>query len=179
MIKLALRMGAIMGPRSALHGFLTRGLFRTLGLWPAARSFFAEMKYKPAPRHKSGFLLKSMLSRRGLVGRMLPQPVLAAKSGCPVSLDDVLGHGFVLVGIDCDPDAVKEMSLGKVWDELLANRITLCTADVPELMSFRDQFILVRPDRYVMACFSSAERSKVVGMLDTLWRETWPVEKPR
>ena len=179
MIKLALRMGAIMGPRSALHGFLTRGLFRTLGLWPAARGFFAEMKYKPAPRYKSGFLLKSMLSRRGLVGRMLPQPRLAATNGRPVLLDDVLGYGFVLVGIDCDRDAVQEISLGKVWDELVANRIALSTADVPELTSFRGQFILVRPDRYVMACFSSAECSKVLGMLDTLWRETWPVEKPR
>jgi 3-(3-hydroxy-phenyl)propionate hydroxylase len=179
MIKLALRMGAIMGPSSALHGFVTRGLFRALGLWPAARSFFAEMKYKPLPQYKSGFLIKSMLSRRGLVGRMLPQPKLATKNGCPVLLDDMLGHGFVLIGIDFDPVTVQAISLGKIWDELVAKKIALSTVDVPELINFRGQFILLRPDRYVMACLPMAECSKVVGMLDTLWRETWPVETPQ
>jgi 3-(3-hydroxy-phenyl)propionate hydroxylase len=179
MIKLALRMGSIMGPRSDIHGLLTRAFFRALALWPAARTFFAEMKYKPAPHYKTGFLLKSMLSRRGLVGRMLPQPKLAAQNGRPILLDDVLGHGFVLIGVDCDPDTMQEISLGTTWDGLLAKKLALSTADVPEWTNLRGQFILLRPDRYVMACFSAAERSKVAAMLETLWQKTWPIEYPR
>ncbi len=101
MIQLALRMGAIFGPRSLLHGWTTRLLFRSLGLWPAAKRYFAEMKYKPSPRFDGGFLLVSQLSRRGIVGRMLPQPPLpGAASG--VKLDEMLGEDFALLGINVD-----------------------------------------------------------------------------
>jgi hypothetical protein len=43
MIRLAVRMGRIMGPSSPAQGFATRTLFRILGLCPAVRSYFAEM----------------------------------------------------------------------------------------------------------------------------------------
>jgi len=78
MIRLALRMGAIFAPRSALHGLAIRAGFRMLGIWPAARSYFAEMKYKPPPRFNSGFLLEDQLAPRGSWAGCFPQPLLPA-----------------------------------------------------------------------------------------------------
>ena len=57
MIQLAIRMGYVMMPRGRLQGFAVRSFFRALALFPAARSYFAEMKYKPKPKFHRGFLL--------------------------------------------------------------------------------------------------------------------------
>jgi 3-(3-hydroxy-phenyl)propionate hydroxylase len=174
MIRLALRMGAIMGPRSPLHGLITRGLFQALKAWPAARSFFAEMKYKPPPQFKDGFLLKTRRSRRDLVGRMLQQPKLALAGDSPILLDDLLGNGFALIGIDFNTNALERISLGPIWDPLLANKVALSAKEIPEFAHLSGKLILLRPDRYVMACFSAADRADTIKALETLWRSTWP-----
>lgn len=174
MIKLALRMGTIFGPPSALHGLAIRGAFRLLGIWPAARTYFAEMKYKPAPRFDHGFFLESQLSRRGVVGRMLPQPPLPASYGAK-KLDDLLGDGFALVAID-GPDAatLDRLSLGEDWDRLIEARIRLASADIPDFAAHTGHVLLVRPDRYVMARFTEAELPAIRTRLDRLLSDTWP-----
>ena len=172
MIRLALRMGAIFGPRTAFHGLAIRAGFRALGVWPGGRSYFAEMKYKPAPRFDGGFLLESMLSRRGLVGRMLPQPRVPTDSGS-VPLDDLLGDGFVLLGVGVDAAVVRTVTLGSDWDRLLATRVALSATDVPALAEHAGTLLLIRPDRYVMARFASADASKVAQALAALLQGTW------
>ena len=176
MIRLALRMGAIFGPRTALQGLATRMGFRALGIWPGGRSYFAEMKYKPAPRFDGGFLLESMLSRRGIVGRMLPQPRVQGASG-GVPLDDLLGKGFTLLGVGIDAAVVRTTSLGAEWDRLLDARIALSTADVPALAEHAGTLLLVRPDRYVMARFSPAEAPEVALALAAMLEGTWDLSQ--
>jgi 3-(3-hydroxy-phenyl)propionate hydroxylase len=176
MIQLALRMGAIFAPRSRWHGLATRSAFRALGVWPGARNYFAEMKYKPAPRFSSGFILASPSVRRGLVGRMLPQPKLQKGPHAGMRLDAVLGAGFVLVGVGVDPAVVESLSLGTEWDNILARRVVLRASDVPGLDAEAGRLLLVRPDRYVMASFSPAEAATAAAKLYTLWRNTWPGE---
>ena len=176
MTRLALRMGAIFGPRTWLHGLATRTAFRALALWPDARTYFAEMKYKPPPRFSDGFLLKSMLTPRGVVGRMLPQPRLAAGPNAWARLDDVLGEGFVLLGIGLEPATVEGIGLGAAWDALTARRIALPVAAVPELAQHAGQILLLRPDRYVMARFGPDQEAEVRTLLDALLQQTWADE---
>lgn len=176
MIRLALRMGAIFGPRSAAHGWMTRSLFRLLGLWPAAKAYFAEMKYKPAPRFDGGFLLASQLSARGIVGRLLPQPRLPGASG--MKLDDALGDGFALLGVGVDPALVVELSLGAAWDALIARRLALPTQEVPALAAHAGKLMLVRPDRYVMARFEPQEADRIAAELAELLARTWSSAAP-
>lgn len=173
MIRLALRMGAIFGPRSALHGWLTRAGFRLLGLWPAAKSYLAEMKYKPAPRFAGGFLLETQLSGRGVVGRLLPQPLLRL-GGRETQLDDALGEGFVLLGFDVDPALMASLSLGSSWDALIVRRVSLTSQDIPEFAAHAGKLLLVRPDRYVMARFGLDDIAGVARELDALLARTWP-----
>ena len=57
MIEMALRMGRVMAPRSQAEAFLVQNGFRLLGLYPPARDYFAQMRFKPSPRFANGFLL--------------------------------------------------------------------------------------------------------------------------
>ncbi len=179
MIRLALRMGAIMGPRSVWHGVVIRNFFHALRVWPKARSYFAEMKYKPSPQFEDGFLLPTKRTRRAVVGRMLPQPRLAAADGSSVLMDELLGDGFVLIGIDLDARIVNETSLGAIWDNILDRRLAVSTTDAPDFAALQGRFILLRPDRYVMASFLAKDLSKTVAALEALWQRTWPAEKPQ
>lgn len=172
MIRLALTMGAIFGPPTAFHGFLIRTCFRLLGLWPAAKEYFAEMKYKPAPRFDGGFLLESQLSTRGIVGRLLPQPRLP-KSGDAPSLDARLGDGFALLGVDVDADFLDHLSLGPEWDKLVERRVAIPADGVAALADYRGKLLLVRPDKYVMAMFAPSEAPDVVPRLAALLDATW------
>ncbi len=171
MIRLALRMGAIFGPRTSLHGLAIRSAFRTLGVWPAARTYFAEMKYKPAPRFDHGFFLEGQLSRRGIVGRMLAQPQIPSLAG--ERLDTLLGDGFSLVGLDVAKTTVENLSLGDRWDALIDRRVALDSADIPAFQRHRGKLLLVRPDRYVMAEFRTIDVERIREQLDQLLAESW------
>ena len=97
MIQLAIRMGQVMMPRGRWQALAFQTFFRALALYPAARSYFAEMKYKPKPRFHRGFLLAPTApSGQSLVGKLFPQALVMTASGFTL-LDDVLGDGFALL----------------------------------------------------------------------------------
>jgi len=97
MIQLAIRMGQVMMPRGRWQALAFQTFFRALALYPAARSYFAEMKYKPKPRFHRGFLLApTPSSGDSLVGKLFPQALVVTASGFAL-LDDVLGDGFALL----------------------------------------------------------------------------------
>lgn len=171
MIKLALRMGRIMGPSSRLSGFVTQSLFRALRLWPAARDYFAQMKYKPKPRFAEGFLLGGTQdASRGLVGRLLPQPEVTDAEGRTVLLDTLLGDGFALVAVSDRPDRPEIGIDHPIWRRLAVRRVVLGrgkASSSPDLhlanaapetitgaTSDGDLLLLVRPDRYVAAAYA-------------------------
>ena len=69
MIQLAIRMGHVMMPRGRWQALAVR---RSSGRWrcyPAARSYFAEMKYKPKPTFHRGFLLAPNSPVQTIAGR--------------------------------------------------------------------------------------------------------------
>lgn len=178
MIGLALKMGTIFAPRSWLDGLLIRTAFRALGFWPAAKTWFSEMKYKPAPRFGAGFVVERQLTRSGIVGRMLPQPRLNTAGGS-IMLDAALGDGFALLGIGIDSSAVNALSLGEDWDALIARRVALPLHEVPMFAACAGMLLLVRPDRYVMARFTLAQAPQIREDLAELLDQTWPASEAR
>jgi 3-(3-hydroxy-phenyl)propionate hydroxylase len=167
MIRLALRMGKIMSPKTRLHGFLVQRSFMAVGLWPAAKRFFGEMKYKPKPKFDAGFMYPDGFGkRRTLVGRMLPQPMVATRDGAAILLDGLLGKGFALVGIQVAAAAVADAAALPEVAELAPTCVVIGSSAEPAPSSmrfaslqtpqldferYRGRILLVRPDRYVAA----------------------------
>jgi 3-(3-hydroxy-phenyl)propionate hydroxylase len=168
MVQLAIRMGQIMGPRSRPQAYFSRLLFTILGLWPAARSYFAEMKYKPPPRFRSGFLVESMLSPRRMVGKLFLQPPIETGPFTGSRLDDLIGPGFSLLGIEVDQRELDTLHFGPSWNALIQKRFALPVVAVPELALYRGWIFLIRPDRYVLAQFKAPEVHDVVRALNEL-----------
>ncbi len=182
MINLALRMGRIMAPPSALHGVLTRAAFRALNRWPPARDYVAQMKYKPKPRFAAGFLVPDGRSaRRTMVGRLFPQPRVVTPDG-PRLLDEVIGNRFALLARS--PGIAAE-TRHPLLDRLNAVRVVLLPAGTrPErhpgvavaaladtaaedvLGAYPGHALLLRPDHYVAAAIPFAAWDEVLARLE-------------
>lgn len=91
MIMLAMRMGQVMMPSSAIKGALIRTAFHALKLYRPARDYFVQMKYKPKPRFDDGLIWPDGRPKKStLVGRMFPQPKVADSEDNRQLLDDVM-----------------------------------------------------------------------------------------
>ncbi|WP_324698866.1 bifunctional 3-(3-hydroxy-phenyl)propionate/3-hydroxycinnamic acid hydroxylase [Novosphingobium sp. RL4] len=182
MIELALRMGRIMGPSSKLSGWLTQTAFRVAGIWPPLRSYFGEMKYKPKPRFEAGFIVPSS---QPLVGRLLPQPVIADAVHGERLLDDALPPGFVLFGVGVTPTALAGAAKAFETTRLTPNLVTLNAPADPavipsvrqvitqgvapgDLLAANGMMLLVRPDRYVMAAFAPGDATQIAAAVRNL-----------
>jgi len=178
----------VMSPRSAWSAVLTQVAFRMLGLWPPARDYITQMKYKPQPRFTSGFMVPDRRStRRTIVGRLLPQPKVIAADGRAVLLDDQLGRSFVLLVRTPDPQTTFAALQQPIWNELHALRVALLPADTsprpfPGGVSVTEcdnsfaaalgpdgtNVLVLRPDRYVAACFPLEDAQTVAATLQAL-----------
>lgn len=198
MIQLALRMGRVMAPRNALHGLATRGFFHALNIWPRARDYVAQMRYKPSPFFARGFLVGG--GARGLVGRLLPQPRVATADGRQVLLDDLLGPGFSLIVRTQDPAGAFGRLDQPIWDRLKARRVAVlpaqagalpstpcddvitvreCTSQLAEALArFPDVAVLLRPDRYVAALIPIADAASEVRWIEALAASSWSSPPP-
>lgn len=172
MIEMALRMGRVMAPRSRAEAFLVQNAFRLLGLYPPARDYVAQMRFKPTPRFAKGFLLADGRdARRTLVGRLFPQPRVLSADGTDVPFDNVLGPGFALVARSTRADLLSAglSPRGGEWGAIApvivaigpAGSETMQVDGVTIVAELRaedwaavppDHVFVLRPDRYVAAC---------------------------
>ena len=169
LINLAVNMGRVMMPTSRAEAFLVQGAFRLARFAPRLQAYFAQMKYKPKPFYRDGFVVADDGGLR-LAGRMLPQPLVELPDRRRLMLDDLLGDGFVLIAYgreaqrviadsadldlglgalrrlavlpsDCNPDpAFAQVTVVRDVDGLLASG-----------MPDAGVALLLRPDRYVAA----------------------------
>lgn len=162
MIAFALNMGRVLAPPNALAAWAIENGFRALSLYPAARDYIAQMKFKPSPRFAQGFIVPDEAgARHTLVGRLFPQPRLRGADGREVLLDDLLGDGFALVVRSGRAAAVMAKLTGEPWRKLKARCVALPPeAADPRLARFNDHIFLLRPDRYVAACIPADELAK-------------------
>ena len=176
-IDLSTTLGRILSPgrRSAAHA--RDLLLRAAALAPSIRRWTEEMRFKPMPHYREGFLSADEPGTTvPCTGRMLAQPMVEAMDGTPLHLDDALGPWFALVGFECDPlDGLTAQERGvlhrldarvvKVIESRAGPRYrsqpclrpeTVIVEDLHnELRAWFDErgrrVVLVRPDRYVAA----------------------------
>jgi 3-(3-hydroxy-phenyl)propionate hydroxylase len=173
MIEFALDIGRVMRPPSALAAFMLEYGFLLLSLFPNARDYIAQMKFKPPPRFAQGFIVPDAAgAKKTLVGRMLPQPRVLTVDRSDVLLDEVLGPGFaVLVHSNRPQTAMRALQSG-AWAAFMSRCVVMRPdghdAPMPKgaitvqmlgvadkrLARFDDHVLLLRPDRYVAACIA-------------------------
>jgi len=190
MTQLAINMGRVMMPRNRVQAFAVQTFFRALALYPAARSYFAEMKYKPKPRFDRGFLLPHPQAKQSLIGRLFPQPLVMSAAGLAL-LDDALGDGFALVA----PPGTPPRLLASInADDTRLNLRRVAVLDKEDAASVEAPLIaardlrgelaqrlagqprglyLLRPDRYVAAFFPAASADTAAAAIADLVRQTW------
>jgi 3-(3-hydroxy-phenyl)propionate hydroxylase len=169
MIDFALNIGRVMGPPNALAAWAIETLFRVLAIYPQARDYIAQMKFKPPPRFVEGFLVPDGLGKKHtLVGKLYPQPKVLVADGQEVPLDEELGDGFSVLVRSPRAAEVLVTLAERPWRDLGARVVVIGVdggasppgvavlreiggAD-PRLARFTDHVIVLRPDRYVMAC---------------------------
>jgi 3-(3-hydroxy-phenyl)propionate hydroxylase len=147
------------------------------------RRYLTEMRYRPANRVTSAAVVRLDGTAHQMVGAPLPQPlVLHGPEHRLTRLDDVLGPGWSLLGIDVPDGSWPAGGLPA------ATRIDVALDDRaprprPGLAGIADadgrlqrycaglagQFVLVRPDRLVAAVFSPAQATRVSAALRTVY----------
>jgi 3-(3-hydroxy-phenyl)propionate hydroxylase len=198
MIRLAMRMGRVMMPRSRASALAMEWTFRLLGLYPPARDYFAQMKYKPKPRFRAGFVAAEQAAERkdAGVGALFPQTRVTTAAGERL-LDDLLGDGFSLVA----PPGTSPALFGEVPEDALAplapHRVAVLAASEPtpamagvetaedirgELARLLDGrppgLLLLRPDRYVAGFLPAGGIAASARRLGALVRGTRPEAPP-
>lgn len=187
MIRLAMRMGRVMMPRGRVGAITMQTVFRALNIYPPARDYFAQMKYKPKPRFVSGFLA----GRDKLVGRLFPQPQVVTSEGRTVLLDELLGNGFALVAAPATParifdqlpeDLLKPLRLRRV--AVLARGAVAAGAPVVNVVDKDGELaraltgvpaglVLLRPDHYVAAFLPAEGLVRATREVEALIARTW------
>ncbi|MEX3985541.1 bifunctional 3-(3-hydroxy-phenyl)propionate/3-hydroxycinnamic acid hydroxylase [Paraburkholderia sp. EG287A] len=93
---------------------------------PPLRRWFQDGGFKPMPVYKKNAYLGMPRSRRrGPEGALAPQPVVRMFDGSRRRMDDLLGHGFSLVGLNVDPYRQIDESSAETLGALSAKAITL------------------------------------------------------
>lgn len=157
---------------------------RIIDKLPPARAMLTEMRIKPQPRYKDGFLLKNAVrGMRKLVGAFFPQPYVLTQEGKRVLLDEVMGNGFALIRLYEGTDAFSGIK-HPLWERLQVRLITVKSSlhkehvtvveetplahlhsyvidseqGISNFLCHRyDIYVLVRPDRYVMGVCSVSQ----------------------
>jgi len=189
LILLAMRMGRVMMPHGRFRAFATQTAFRMLKLVPAVRDYFAQMKYRPKARFKSGFLDRTANDPADrFIGRLFPQPVVEL-DGKRVLLDEVFGDGFAFLATPGTPRSLLAAIPSKILECLNARRIAIGIVDgsigdgaVVEdpsgelariLAGLPQGLLVVRPDRYVAVFLPAAQVHESVRRLERLIAGTW------
>ncbi len=176
LIKMAVRIGQFMQPKSVGAAMLMQGLLKLASLYWPARDYVLQLKFKPKPRFFAGFFVPGDDAATLVpAGQLLPQPLVELPGGKRILLDDVLGHGFALLTLKGDAGVMKSFeSAGLVCkhvaviaqsDDFIPQASHPPAWPAPRACEIRDadgtleqiirsagaDAMLLRPDRYVFA----------------------------
>ena len=107
-----------------------------------------------------------------VAGRMLTQPEVVGVDGNTQLLDEFLGRGFALIGVDCDPAVELDNAVLAPWRKLGARVVALGVHEtlgahgswLMDLLSRSEgNMFLVRPDRFCMASFTLETAAEKLG----------------
>lgn len=100
MVQFATGVGRLYHPRNRFTEAVRNTFFRGVQKIPGGRDYILQMKYKPVPRYREGFVVGGDTADKGsLVGRAFPQPFVQRLDGTRARLDDVIGDRLAVVSV--------------------------------------------------------------------------------
>lgn len=173
LIRMAVRIGTFMQPKSVLAAMLTQGALKLCSLYRPVRDYVLHLKFKPKPRFFEGFFVMGERADALVpAGQLLPQPQVELPGGAHVPLDDMLGHGFAWLGLaDAPlptgfPLPIRTLRIVAQQDDFLpadggADAVLRDVDGVLDklLRSAGANALLLRPDRYVLSYLGCAGAS--------------------
>nr|WP_244456597.1 bifunctional 3-(3-hydroxy-phenyl)propionate/3-hydroxycinnamic acid hydroxylase [Agrobacterium pusense] len=188
MIELALRMGQVMMPSTSFKALLTRIAFRVLSLYPQARDYFAQMRYKPKPRFRRGLFWPDNRSEKTtIVGRLIPQPLVDDTRRNRMLLDRALPDRPVVLVFDEFPDTGLPPHALATLEEAGASVIGLTPEwmnpiygafpvyrdvsrlfSAPQMRAYLGHALLLRRDRYVAAAMPVHSADELAAYIEAL-----------
>jgi 3-(3-hydroxy-phenyl)propionate hydroxylase len=185
LIELALTIGRVMVPKSPAQANLMQAFLKTLSLCPPAKRYVSEMRFKPKPYYREGFISKpGDTIGKTYIGRMFPQPRVELPDGQFRLLDEVLGNRFAVLAL-CG----ESTRLDTIFDMVPKNIACICVRqthspkhhkngsltvrDIDGLLrqhtpSTRIAAFIVRPDRYIADAFYAKNHSQITSKLTEL-----------
>jgi 3-(3-hydroxy-phenyl)propionate hydroxylase len=179
LIRMALRIGRFMQPKSVLSAALSQGLLRALSvLLPPVRDYVLHLKFKPKPRFARGFFHTGLGSASEIPpGQLFPQPWVELSDGRRVLLDDVLGRGFATLRLsgaryepEPNPIASRQLVVLRRADDFLpeaadslanAMRVRDVEGVIERVLSGAGATaVVLRPDRYVLSYVAGDEQAR-------------------
>ena len=167
MIGLSVRMGAMMMTRSRVRAAARDVAFTAGRRLPVFSRFFREMRFKPPAAYDAGLFIG--LGGDSPVGSMLVGPRVLDRDGAVRALDELMGRGFALLGVEmsalADPlwNRLETTRVHAVLDDRLPlpDPTCVCCADADGLLAaqlagLRGKVVLVRPDRFIAGIFTPA-----------------------
>src|SRR6266496_5890732 len=197
MIRLSSFLGSIVMSTAQPVAFCRDIILHALNIVPAVRKFLAEAGLKPQPRYKTGFLLSDG-SNKAITGALLPQPEVTTLQGQRVLLDEMLGPGFTVLRLHNNPEEAFAAIKANFWERLGVRCVCVQpesmnserqdsykeqpastgansphftivkSNDINFLSSLQDQFIVIRPDRYVLGVFKEKNAPMFVSAFQKL-----------
>lgn len=183
-IDLSVRLGRIVMTTSRRQAQARDLLIAAAMRTRPGRRYLTEMRYHPSTRPRAGAVVRDSQARdQELIGQLLPQPrVLRGPGHDLIRLDDTLGSGWSLLGVDVTAADWALATVGAALpagtriDVVLGDRaarehdgrqaITNADGKLDALLGrLRRRFVLVRPDRIVAAIFPAGNGRQVAGTL--------------
>ena len=186
LIAMALRIGRFMQPKSRLGAMAMQGALRIAGLYPPARDYVLQLKFKPKPRFSNGYFVPGGAAKGVRAGQLFPQPVVELRDGTRVLLDELLGPGMACIGWASDGSVGHLASaLGELAPRMVAllrrgeaagghsdtDGVTVVDCDGVLEQTLHEAgatAVLLRPDRYVLGYISAADPSGDMRRLESL-----------
>lgn len=157
MTAFAIRLGQAVMPTSRLKAGIRDFVLSTLTRIPALRQFIDQGGLIPRPR----LPVDSVRGRHKQSGHMLVQPLVIQSDGTKTLLDDLIGSGWAVIGVDVDPKIGLHQQDAALCQKLNASFTRIDSKSAPAVAAQVGcgQIALIRPDRYIVEIVTAHQAS--------------------
>lgn len=170
MIRLALRLGRLMTPRSLPEALIMQGAVRFAMALPGVGRLLRLRGRAIRPRYRAGFI-----GVGAAAGRYLPQPCVLRPDGSACRLDELLGDRMTLIALGAGGarGSLRGLEVARTDTVLVENRDFVDPSQGLQRALGAGAVVLVRPDRFVHSHFQSS-RAHRRALRSTPWNPIVP-----